>query len=196
MKELMLPYDEYDDLVFYESMKSGSYGKIIEYSNDTLLKLYTEKYYEIRNSSIDELMRNNEKELVQIKKKKDILDKTVMSDLLKGIVLTENCFVGVMLTYYKDYKTLAELQNELTKDDKAFILYKLKNIMNNLMENGCYATDLRDENIMIRKSDLDVKIIDLDDVLTQYEFNLDNSLKKKLKIKCYESLDRMNRSLI
>ena len=188
MEKICLDFDTYDDIMFFESLKKGSYGNVVEYSDDTLLKLYYDRHYEMRDKSIpvQVIQSRHDTELKEIEQKIDTLKNTEMSDLYKGIVECNGCIVGVIMTYYKEYQSLFEIKDSLTEDEKLIISKKAKVIFNNLVQNGCYPLDLSQSNIMVRKSDLDVKIIDLDDIFTQYQFNLDDDEVKnlvKLKMK-------------
>lgn len=178
MEKICLDFDTYDDIMFFESLKKGSYGNIVEYSDDTLLKLYHDRHYELRHESVEELQEVHDEELKILEQKLEVLKNTKVSDLYKGVVESKDCVVGVIMTYYKDYQSLYEVINTLNRKEKIKILKKVRNVFNNLIENGCYPLDLSLGNIMIRKRDLDVKIIDLDDLLTQYKFELNEDYMK------------------
>lgn len=174
-----------DEVIKYLSNKEniigqGSYGLLYKYDETTLIKLYykdlIDTYFyldsEIFKKEIDNKLQLIEiykeygveyiDKLDELKKLYSILQITHCNDLIKGIVTYKNYPIGVLLEYYKDYKTLGEIFFYLSQKEKIIVLEKVKILLENLMDNDIYYKDIKENNIMVNKETLDVKIIDLD----------------------------------
>lgn len=58
---------------------------------------------------------------------------------------------------------------DLHENEQKLILDKSASLLADLYKNGIIPRDIKEDNILVRKNDLDVKLIDLDDNETRYE---------------------------
>lgn len=58
---------------------------------------------------------------------------------------------------------------DLHENEQKLILDKSASLLADLYKNGIIPRDIKEDNILVRKNDLDVKLIDLDDIETRYE---------------------------
>ena len=193
---------------------SGSYGKIITINDNELLKVYYRLFkQDFTNCTLQDLKDDlikmktfssnatmSYKRLLadenRIIKLLELLNKTSSKDLIKDYIKYEEFVVALILSNYKDYDTYEYLifNDDLSKKDHKLILEQIKEKVYELIENRLYPLDLKCDNIMVNKENLNVKLIDLDDLGTifldsthtkSYErsvkFKLDNLEYKVLK---------------
>ena len=174
-----------EEIINYLSNKEniigqGSYGILYKYNDTTLIKLYYKEfidtYFNLDSKTFEkeieghlqiiEIFKQYKMEYIdkldKLKKLHSILQLTDCYDLIKGVVTYKNHPVGVLLEYYKNYKTLGEIYFYLSKKEKIIVLEKVKRLLENLMENNIYYKDVKENNFMVNTETLDVKIIDLD----------------------------------
>ena len=162
----------------------GSNGIVSIYDNQTLVKIHyldiQKSYYSNNYDYIDE-----EIEITGLSKT-DLLIELIIklnksnSKLIDGIVMYKQYPIGVLMKYYKGYKTLGNILLKLTNAERITIYDKIKTMLYNLVENGIYMIDIKFDNILIDEKSLDVQIIDLDDQETTVRGN-DNSKEYVLK---------------
>lgn len=193
---------------------SGSYGKIITINDNELLKVYYRLFkQDFTNCTLQDLKDDlikmktfssnatmSYKRLLadenRIIKLLELLNKTSSKDLIKDYIKYEEFVVALILSNYKDYDTYEYLifNDDLSKKDHKLILEQIKEKVYELIENRLYPLDLKCDNIMVNKENLNVRLIDLDDLGTifldsthtkSYErsvkFKLDNLEYKVLK---------------
>lgn len=181
----------------------GSYGLLTEYDSDTLVKLYYKSFFETytspdveifqneiaTNIEIDQfLSRNRVQEMVNNFER---LKYSKQRDLIRAILLYNGYPVAILLKYYKEYIKLTNLVRNLTYEQIEMVLEKSRYQVDDLCSYGVYPIDLKEDNILIREKDLDIKLIDLDDSVTRYE---DVSYVEKfpyIKKRVEESFDGM-----
>lgn len=162
-------------------------GIIIKYDEETLIKLYYKKFFNTflnptpktliddldTNKNIEEFLIQNGKIITpllkEIKDKVIALEQTEAKDLIKGIITCTDYPVGIIIANYKDYEPLNDIKDSLNNKELKKILTTIKYLINNLMENNLYPEALNERNIIVRKSDLDVKLIGLDTRSTRLE---------------------------
>ena len=161
-------------------------GIIIKYNEDTLIKLYYKNFFNAllnptpktliteldTQKKIEAFLTKNKgiKPLLKEKQEKIIaLNKTEEQGLIKGIITCTNYPVGILLTNYKDYEPLNNIKDTLTKKELQIVLTTVKYLINNLTENNIYPETINEKNIIVRKKDLDVKLINLDTKDTRIE---------------------------
>lgn len=169
-----------------EAIGMGGYGLILPYSDDTLIKIYYSEIYNtfetLNRDYLEEEIASNKMlkqkypnkysfynrydELIELIKR---LRNAASKDLIKSIVLYEDYAIGILMSWYKGFISLSNIQDKLTNSQKLLILKQIKYLLNSLMENGIYPCDIGDENILIHPKTLEVKLIDLDDELTKIE---------------------------
>lgn len=91
------------------------------------------------------------------------------SDLIIDTFSIENRFAGVCYPYY-DGKTMFEKKETISFYQKKKILLELIRNAKELTNYKIYPQDYKLNNIMIVGKELQVKIIDLDDILTKYTY--------------------------
>ncbi len=161
-------------------------GIIIKYNEDTLIKLYYKNFFNAllnptpqtliteldTRKKIEAFLTKNKgiKPLLkEIQEKIIALNKTKEQGLIKGIITCTNYPVGILLTNYKDYEPLNNIKDTLTKKELQIVLTTVKYLINNLTENNIYPETINEKNIIVRKKDLDVKLINLDTKDTRIE---------------------------
>ena len=161
-------------------------GIIIKYNEDTLIKLYYKNFFNAllnptpktliteldTQKKIEAFLTKNKgiKPLLkEIQEKIIALNKTEEQGLIKGIITCTNYPVGILLTNYKDYEPLNNIKDTLTKKELQIVLTTVKYLINNLTENNIYPETINEKNIIVRKKDLDVKLINLDTKDTRIE---------------------------
>ena len=165
----------------------GTYGLIVEYDDNTLIKIYYKDIFETYHNKditkLDEeiILKNKvEKETLQLgiikknkleemKNKIKQLETTKSSGLIKGLATYNDCLIGVFLEYYKEYEKLSLIFDKLNKQQQEKVLKKSGRILGDLFKHGIFPRDIKEDNILVRKEDLDIKLIDLDDIETRYE---------------------------
>lgn len=161
-------------------------GIIIKYNEDTLIKLYYKNFFNAllnptpqtliteldTRKKIEAFLTKNKgiKPLLkEIQEKIIALNKTKEQGLIKGIITCTNYPVGILLTNYKDYEPLNNIKDTLTKKELQIVLTTVKYLINDLTENNIYPETINEKNIIVRKKDLDVKLINLDTKDTRIE---------------------------
>ncbi len=162
----------------------GTYGIVIPYDEETLIKIYYKQIFEgcyyldetklieeiYSNKSVcDVMMQHNTNYIDSLdrdNKKLEILEKI---GLVKAKVFCNDYFIGLLLNYYLDYREVNDIFSDLSLDEKKIVLNRIKQYLYFLMSNNIYPADIKENNILIRKEDLDIKFIDLDDQETRYE---------------------------
>ena len=127
----------------------------------------------------------------------ELLNKTSSKDLIKDYIKYEEFVVALILSNYKDYDTYEYLifNDDLSKKDHKLILEQIKEKVYELIENRLYPLDLKCDNIMVNKENLNVKLIDLDDLGTMFldsthTTSYERSVKFKLDHLEYKVLKR------
>lgn len=194
----------------------GTYGILYKYNDTTLIKLYYKDYintYFTLDSNIFEkeieanlnvietfkqLGIKHSDKLEELKKLHSTLQLTDCYDLIKGVVTYKNYPVGVLLEYYKDYMTLKDIFFYLSTKEKTIVLEKIKTLIENLMENNIYLGDIKENNIMVNKETLEVKLIDLDGEQVRIEeksyVETHPFIKKECTDKCDKMIKRLNKN--
>lgn len=158
----------------------GTYGKIYVLDDNTLFKFY---YKDLITFYSEQTIEALEKELEILKEVYSLREIDKMQELntklnrinsskanlsLQSVTL-EGILIGVTMNYFKEYDSLYNVYPTLTNDQKIQVLNKVREIILSLIENNIYPRDIHEKNILIRKKDLDIKLIDLDDSLTRCE---------------------------
>lgn len=191
----------------------GTYGILYKYNDTTLIKLYYKDYIytyftldskifekEIEANlnvikSLKELGIKHNNKLEKLKKLHCILQLTDCYNLIKGVVTYKNYPVGVLLEYYKDYQTLKEIFFYLSIKEKITVLEKIKSLIESLMENNIYLEDIKENNIMVNKNTLDVKLIDLDGEQVRIEEKSYIEKHPFIKRRCIDDYNHMIKRL-
>ena len=194
----------------------GAYGILYKYNDTTLIKLYYKHYintyFTLDSKIFDEEIEDNLNaikilkqfgikhidKIEELKKIHSILQLTDCYDLIKGVVTYKNYPVGVLLEYYKDYKTLGDVYFYLSIKEKITVLEKIKSLIESLMENNIYLGDIKENNIMVNKDTLEVKLIDLDGEQVRIEeksyVETHPFIKKECTDKCDKMIKRLNKN--
>ena len=208
MKNITITKEQLLFYLFNENyVGKGQFGIVHEYDKNTLIKIY---YKDVFNTYItknilkldeeiyiNKMLKNYNVDSNQLNEKDRLkLEKLYELNLINGIILYQNYHIGTLIPYYQDYKSLTSIVSFLTKEELLIILRRVQEYLDYLINNNIYPTDIREDNILIRINDLDVKIIDLDDEYTKYEEN--EYVKKHLYMKenSYENIKYLNKKLI
>ena len=190
----------YRDLQLYDFYNTGNYH-ILD-SCVELAKLYSLKRKILPNASAAEYLEylknipaseypTNYDNITRLIVLGLTLENT-KSDIIKGLAVYNDYVVGVVLKYYKNYVSLNDIYSSLNNIQKYVILTKIKMLLNDLIENSVYPTDICNlNNILVSKSKDDVKLVDLDDINTICGSNyneLYNDSAKTTSLNSYEFL--------
>lgn len=164
----------------------GAYGIVVPYDEKNLIKIYYKEifdgfYYLNEKKLADEIIRNQRimedmlkssrgvdyENLSRRKQKKlEILERI---GLVTGKAFCDDYLVGVLLNYYCEYAEVSNIYGELNPSERKIALSRMKQYLDYLISSNIYPQDVKENNILLRKRDLDVKFIDLDDDETRYE---------------------------
>ena len=130
--------------------------------------LWINNRIEVENQMIK--MKILDKKRIQIIEEKiQQLQQTQSRTLIKGTAIYQGYPIGVFLENYKGYDKLETVFLDLHENEQKLILDKSASLLADLYKNGIIPRDIKEDNILVRKNDLDVKLIDLDDIETRYE---------------------------
>ncbi len=191
-----------------ENIGMGTNGIIKEVNSTTLAKI---NYKEIIGTYLSRDSSKLDEEINTNKMAHEMLGETVVSEaemqeqkklqylfkigLLKGILMYNGYKIGVLLNYYKDYLKLTDVSHELSSDSLKFLMESIRSKLEELMQNGVFPRDLKEDNILVRQKDLDVVFIDLDDPETRFE-EMDYILTHiYIKRDCLERYNQMKKRL-
>ena len=165
----------------------GTTGIIKQIDSTTLAKIYYKKIMDTYlskdpNKLDDEIEMNKEIQTIMLTECKKALDYAENEKLeqkklqylheiglVKGILFYQEFKIGLLLNYYKEYVELTKIKKNLTFTNLLSIMNSIGITLEDMMKNGLYPEDLREDNILVRPYDLDIKFIDLDDSTTRYE---------------------------
>ena len=209
-----LTKNEVNDILFKnEIIGMGGFGLISKYDEDTLIKIYYRNIMDTFLSGhielLDEEIKDDFEKDKNIEKKKvtkkvsvqtltknmEQLEKTKSGSLIKGIATYQGQPLGVFLEYYKDYQLLKKVFPFINDAKKEQVLSSTAKLLVDLFENGIFPKDIKENNIMVRKKDLDVKLIDLDDEETRYEEKDFLNKNPKIKSDIVKSFEGMRKRL-
>ena len=125
----------------------------------------------------------------------DRLSDTMSSGLVTGVLSYRNFYIGVEMTYYKDYITLSKANEIVSKETLDEYLDKCLLLVNNLLDHNIFPCDLKANNVVVNIETGDVLLIDLDGKQTIYgeeKTEKDFSYNRKIVI---ESFNAMRNSL-
>lgn len=191
-----------------EIIGSGTYGILKEFNPTTLAKIY---YKEIIDTYLSRDPSKLDKEIEINKSVREMLNKNHNSDefdelerieqlklkylfdigLIKGILTYKGYKIGILLNYYRDYTNLNKISKNLSIDSLQIVMKRIKEKLEEMMQNGVFPRDLKEDNILVRQTDLDVVFIDLDDSETRFE-EMDYILTHPhIKSSCLERYNQM-----
>lgn len=162
----------------------GSYGIIIPYDEETLIKIYYKQIFDgfyyldeeklieeiYSNKTIcDSMMQHNTNYIDSLNRELKKLEVLKRIGLVKSAVYCDEYMIGVLLNYYRNYNNLGDIYCSLSTKERKSILNRVEQYLYFLMSNNIYPGDIKENNILLRKEDLDVKFVDLDDQETRYE---------------------------
>lgn len=210
-----------DDIkkLLYESkiIGHGTYGVIVEYDENTLLKIYYkdifDTFYSKNIEKLDEEIESSieieafmiesgiksKTKLEDMKSNIEQLEKTKSKSLIKGTLTYKGFLIGIILENYREYDLLKNIFADLDENSQKKVISLAGILFGDLYKYGIIPRDIKEDNIMVRKNDLDVKLIDLDDIETRYEdeeYLKENSHIKKDAVEAFEKmkqrLEKMN----
>ena len=124
-------------------------------------------------------------------KKFERLKDTKMKDLITGVLAYKGLYVGVEMNYYKDYISLTSARKMLDERSLNICLNHILEIIDDLLANNIVPKDIREDNILINTTTLDLVIVDLDGMETVYgpeNYVQDYPYTKRAVMKMYEEM--------
>lgn len=124
------------------------------------------------------------------------LNHTTSADLMKGVIIYKHYPVALLLEFYNDYVTLTQIYSRLSYQEKIVVLKNIEAKLLDLWDHLVFPTDFKDSNFMVRPSDLDVKLIDLDDSHTKYLNPSNNGLESHMLHQSEARFQKFKQSLL
>lgn len=124
-------------------------------------------------------------------KKFERLKDTKMKDLITGVLAYKGLYVGVEMNYYNDYISLASARKMLDESSLNICLNHILEMIDDLLANNIVPKDIREDNILINTTTLDLVIVDLDGMETVYgpeNYVQDYPYTKRTVMKKYEEM--------
>ena len=115
-------------------------------------------------SRFDTGKHNPQKKLKEFER---LLD-TKSKNLVTGVLSYRNFYIGLEMTYYSDYVTLAEASTLVSKEVLDDYLEKCLILVNDLLDHNIFPCDLKANNVVVNIQTGDVELIDLDGKQTIY----------------------------
>lgn len=182
MNELKLNAKEVEKLYKNnELIGFGTSSKIILYDNDTLMKLYYQKFCgnnllfeyflpqtkcNIADITFHGYHFKNAKNLKRLKKLISRQKDLKYTKLPLGIVTINNYLIGSLLHYFKEYVVLPENFKYMSIKERKEALEVIREKLTELQQNYIYPRDLWTLNVLIHPTTKDIELIDLDDSRT------------------------------
>lgn len=119
------------------------------------------------------------------------LKDTKMKDLITGVLAYKGLYVGVEMNYYNDYISLASARKMLDESSLNICLNHILEMIDDLLANNIVPKDIREDNILINTTTLDLVIVDLDGMETVYgpeNYVQDYPYTKRTVMKKYEEM--------
>ena len=145
----------------YNNLQSGGFGTVAQIDKDLAIKFYGGFLTGYKEKNIDEISKETTIYVPQInvltKKQKDIK----LTTLPLGVAYYQDVPVGVIIKYFEKHNTLFELYKE--NDD--VIINILQNVLESIKElliNGIFQTDIKEDNFLYSTTDYKAQAIDLD----------------------------------
>lgn len=104
---------------------------------------------------------------IKLKEFERLLD-TKSKDLVTGVLSYRNLYIGLEMTYYSDYITLAKASTLVSKEVLDSYLEKCLILVNDLLDHNIFPCDLKANNVVVNIQTGDVVLIDLDGKQTIY----------------------------
>lgn len=193
IKNIKLNKKSFKKIIDSPCICTSYHGKIYKIDDNTLAKIYyrdimDDKYKEYDSSKIKKLVvehrkRKNKYGVDPVKKNKIIKMEAVTnssSDLFKGILSYHGAVIGITLNNYDGYEKLEDIYLYLTDEEREYIFLQIDKIISNLIEQDVYPFDIKGDSVLVNMNNLEVKLIDLDDEITNYSLS-DNEVTKKIK---------------
>lgn len=98
-------------------------------------------------------------------------DKIKLTEFPTGIVTFGGTIIGQEIPYYDNYQTLKDLSPSLKKDELKFYLLKIIGIIEELLDNGIYYSDVHNRNFVIEHLKKEIKLIDFDDMYVKFNYS-------------------------
>ena len=96
------------------------------------------------------------------------LENTKMKDLITGVLEYKGIYIGIEMNYFEGYKSFREIAKRMDAKSLEETLKNIEEAINGLLENNIVPKDIKEDNILINPTNLDIKIIDLDGNETVY----------------------------
>lgn len=138
--------------------KKGSFGTVVNYDGMGL-KFYNgffDSYNNLERVKRESTINERQIEILTRKQKN-----VKLTTLPLGIAYYNKIPVGVIIKYFENHSSLFELFKE-HNTVVVSSLQKILNIVDELLQNGIFQTDLKEDNFLYSKIDYSVKAIDLD----------------------------------
>jgi len=192
-----------------EEVGKGAFGLLKKYDESTLIKLYykifLQSYHNLNSKTFDgikswhvrhDVLRLFTCSLDHLQQLYESLQKTESSSLIKGVVLYDESLIAVLLEHYVGYENLGKVFSHLYEYERLFVLERAKFLIDDLMDNNIFPSDIQENNIVINPKNLDVKIIDLDG--RDVRLVNDEYLEKHpdFRSKCFERYHHMEKKLL
>ena len=176
----------------------GTMGVLKKYDENTLIKFYFVQHADhllVLDYMCDDVTdillymtkSSNRKDIERVKKLMERQPIIKQTTLPTGIIITNKFLCASLIPYFKEYRTLLNLQSNLSNKDKIKVLEVVREKVKELTDNYIYPNDLWAKNIMIHPITKDIELIDLDDRKTFVR----DSYDKDSNIKAEKAFDEL-----
>ena len=180
---------EFKDLKDLEKIGDGKFGIAYKKDDNTVYKIYHEKIEDVMGIKQDnpalEYKRRKMNKLIKVN------NKLKYTKTINDIIMINGAFYGVVMPYFgnttvstminKSFKITADIARQLIRNNKE------------LINNNIYPFDYKSNNLMY--VDREVKIIDLDDILTHVTSVPNPLFKKRTDISINDTIINLLRDM-
>lgn len=206
IKNFKLNKKKFMKLINQPCICTSYHGKLYLTKKNWIAKIYYPKFYNKELDTydlekLDELAKEYKKNIsrrdkkIILYRKINAISKSSSGDLFLGVITYHGYLIGVVLKGYHDYESLDSIYDELSDEEIETIFSKVNIKIEELMNENIYPFDLKEDHIFVRREDMDVKLIDLDDEQTIHDIE-DNAFMKRLERKKMEEKQEKVKSSI
>ncbi|CCY94649.1 unknown [Firmicutes bacterium CAG:884] len=161
MQIINLSNNDLESITSRSDYKKGSFGTVVQVEGDLGIKFYNDFLNSYKKKSINDIRMETIISVPQIELLTRKQEKVKLTTLPLGVAYYQNIPVGVIIKYFEKHNTLFELFKE-HNTVIINILQRVLDIVNELLKNGIFQTDIKENNFLYSTIDYSAQAIDLD----------------------------------
>lgn len=161
MQIINLSNNDLESIASRSDYKKGSFGTVVQVEGDLGIKFYNGFLNSYKKKSINDIRMETIISVPQIELLTRKQEKVKLTTLPLGVSYYQNIPVGVIIKYFEKHNTLFELFKE-HNTVIINILQRVLDIVNELLKNGIFQTDIKENNFLYSTIDYSAQAIDLD----------------------------------